>query len=63
MLYYVPDLDRKAPNLAFFRDLQLHGPADQTEHTWNAVVNFTPSVHVYSSMLPTECFIPLLISI
>ena len=25
MLYYVPDLDRKAPNLAFFRDLQLHG--------------------------------------
>ena len=24
MLYYVPDLDRKATNLAFFRDLQLH---------------------------------------
>ena len=25
MLYYVPDLDRKATNLAFFCDLQLHG--------------------------------------
>ena len=37
--------------------------ADQTERTWNTVANFTPSGHVYSSMLPTECFISLLISI